>query len=285
MSGVIALGLGADEVRLGLAGGVLLGWSHGGQAMLRSAAAGAEPVASASFPLVPYSNRIAAGCFAWAGEQHRLRRNFPPEPHAIHGCGWQRPWRLERHEAGLAELACDHQPDADWPWAFAARQTVRLAPGRLVLDLAATNLAPLAVPLGFGHHPYCDAAGARLRFAAGGVWQQDAEGLPQALVPPAGPFDFAAGAPVAGRAVDHCYEGWDGQARIEWADRPMALELAASPALGCAVVYVPAGGDYFCIEPVPHATNALNRPDAAAMPVIAPGECFRARLELRAVAR
>ena len=30
------------------------------------------------------------------------------------------------------------------------------------------------------------------------------------------------------------------------------------------MVYIPRGADYFCVEPVTHAVNAMNLPDAAA---------------------
>ena len=47
-----------------------------------------DPLQFASFPLVPFSNRIADGRFEWDGEQIEIDPNFAPEPHAIHGVGW-----------------------------------------------------------------------------------------------------------------------------------------------------------------------------------------------------
>ena len=45
---------------------------------------------TAAFLLVPYSNRIRAGRFAFRGRAVALPLNRPPERHAIHGHGWQR---------------------------------------------------------------------------------------------------------------------------------------------------------------------------------------------------
>ena len=48
----------------------------------------------ASFPLVPFSNRIRDGRFGFGGHSVRLPLNCPPERHAQHGHGWQAPWKV-----------------------------------------------------------------------------------------------------------------------------------------------------------------------------------------------
>jgi aldose 1-epimerase len=101
----------------------------------------------------------------------------------------------------------------------------------------------------------------------------------------AGPYDFSTESAVAGHDIDHCYAGVTGPVRLRWAGRPNALNIMSSPELSAAVVYVPKGGDAFCFEPVPHINNALNLPGhKPAMPVIAAGESFAARIEFHAVA-
>jgi aldose 1-epimerase len=46
------------------------------------------------------------------------------------------------------------------------------------------------------------------------------------------------------------------------------------------VVYVPAGRDFFAVEPVSHMNNAVNRPDAVdnGLSNIAPGEQLTGRV-------
>ncbi len=111
-------------------GGSIGAWSVSGQDMLRAAGeaavAACDPYATAGFPLVPYSNRIAEGRFEWGGKPLQLTRNFPPEPHAIHGVGFERPWQVAMRGAAAAELTYRHRPDAGWPFAFEARQRVTL---------------------------------------------------------------------------------------------------------------------------------------------------------------
>jgi aldose 1-epimerase len=79
-------------------GGSIIGWSVNGQDMLRRADADAiaygEPRSLASFPLVPFSNRIGYARFTWEGQQIDLTPNFAPEPHAIHGIGWKEQWTI-----------------------------------------------------------------------------------------------------------------------------------------------------------------------------------------------
>ena len=74
-------------------GGCIAGLWADGLPVLRSTH---EPLASArqsgSYPLVPFSNRIERATLQWQGTSHPLVNNNAPEPHAIHGIGWQRPW-------------------------------------------------------------------------------------------------------------------------------------------------------------------------------------------------
>ncbi len=267
-------------------GGGLTGWSVGRQPLLLSAGAGevasGNRLALASFPLVPYSNRIDSGRFRFAGESVELAPNFLPEPHTIHGSGWEDAWTVSNRSSDAVTLDLHHPGDARWPWPFAARQVISVTSDKLVLRLSATNLALTAVPLAFGHHPYFASAGAHLQFKAAQIWLSGADQLPIGPAPIGAAFDFSTGAAVAERRVDHCFSGWDGHARIVWTDRPLALEIASN--LPCAVVYIPADADRFCFEPVPHSNNALNRTDALPpVPLVAPGECFAARLEFSAV--
>jgi aldose 1-epimerase len=271
-------------------GGSIGGWTVGGQQMLRTAGAAAiaaaNPFGMASFPLVPYSNRIGNGTFEWDGRPVSLLQNFPPEPHAIHGVGFERRWECLACSSDSAHLRLIHRADAAWPWPFEARQRITIAERELTLDLTAVNLAPRPVPLAFGHHPYFPLSGAVLTFRARGVWLSGEDGLPRERVKPTGNFDYSKGAPVERGDLDHCFTGWTGPASIAWPDKPLALEISASWALPCAVVCIRKETDDFCFEPVPHINNALNLPDwEPAMPIIAPGEAFRATIRFRAVAR
>ncbi len=271
-------------------GGSIGSWSVQGQQMLRPInakdAAAHNPYGMASFPLVPYSNRIGEATFRWQGRDITLRRNYAPELHAIHGLGHERPWQLKRRSENSALLVLRHAPDMSWPWAFEARQELSLEKGMLTLKLAATNLESLAVPLAFGHHPYFPKGGAHLRFQAEGVWLAGDDHLPTTRLDIGGDFDYSRSVAIEGRVLDNCFTGWHGPAHIAWQDQPMALQISASSALTNAVVFIHEDVDGFCFEPVPHINNALNLPGQhPEMPVIDPGESFEAVIRFRALRR
>jgi aldose 1-epimerase len=267
-------------------GGSVIGWEVDGQQMLRrldgDAIASSDPLMLASFPLVPYSNRIGHAQFIWNGQTIGIAPNFAPEPHAIHGVGWTRSWLVKAAQAHCCTLSIEHAADEEWPFAFSASQSFELVDGALKITLTAINRANQPAPLAFGHHPYFDQQGASLRFNAGAVLLNGEDALPLDATIPDGQLDFSQGGAVAGRDVDHCYAEWDGYAEIRWKDRPLAVEIRSD--MKAAVVYIPKGGGAFCFEPVPHVNNALNRPDLApATPVIQPGASFVSNIVLQSV--
>jgi aldose 1-epimerase len=271
-------------------GGSIGTWSVSGQQMLRAASESGivarDPYATAGFPLVPYSNRIGQGSFEWHGTVMTLARNFAPEPHAIHGVGFERPWQVQTREPDSALLRLTHRPDAGWPWAFEARQRITLTDDLLILEFDAVNLESRPAPLAFGFHPYFPRDGARLTFHAQGVWLVGDDGLPSELVKPTAQFDFSKGLSVDNADIDHCFTGWNGVAIIAWPDKAQALGITASRELSSAVVYLRRERAAFCFEPVTHVNNALNRSDReSAMPVIAPGDSFEASIRFRALRR
>src|SRR5258708_9754536 len=67
-----------------------------------------EPRELASFPLFPYSGRIAGGKVRFGQETVRLPGNWSGGPHPIHGDAWLRPWRVERSEEASAPPGYEH---------------------------------------------------------------------------------------------------------------------------------------------------------------------------------
>lgn len=268
-------------------GGSLGSWRIGAQDMLRAATDEAieqgDLLGMASFPLVPYSNRIGGAKFEWHGQPVQLQPNFPPEPHAIHGVGWKRRWDVREHADSSVVLSLLHEGDADWPWPFSAEQRIVLGEASLHLTLSATNLADMVVPLGFGHHPYFDAAGASLCFESSVCWEVGDDRLPTNSVLPTGARDFAKRASISGRAFDNCFTRPARPTTIDWDGRDLALAIDQCVSLAATVVYIPPDGGFFCVEPVPHVNNALNMPGTAApMPLVAPGDSFTGTITLTA---
>lgn len=263
-------------------GGSLGGWWIAGEAILRAAdeaaIASGDPARLSGFALVPFSNRIAGARFEWNGQSVALQANRPGEPHALHGIGWQRPWRVAALLADTVVLQLDHPGDAFWPWPLRAEQQITLGERGLTIALSAINLADQPVPLAIGHHPYFPRDDAKVALTAAAVWQTDTRNLPAESAVPAGHLDLSNGPEIGNREIDNCYVGVSWPVRIAWPER--ALTINCSENLPCAVVYANATAGALCIEPVAHVSNALNRADAApAMPIIAPAARFSARID------
>jgi hypothetical protein len=77
------------------------------------------------------------------------------------------------------------------------------------------------------------------------------------------PTDWWHGAPAKSRVVDTVYTGREGAITIHWPDTGLRATMTPGDNLPFTVVYTPAADDYICVEPVSHATDAVNRPDDA----------------------
>ena len=208
------------------------------------------------FPLVPYSNRLGYRRFRWRGHDYTTRANVADSPHSLHGVGWQRPWRIVSSSALEVVLELGHGGDADWPFAFTARQYFALDAGVVQRAPAAhQRRPPIEQPAGLGWHPYfVKRARSRMHIELSDRWDSDATQLPTRKVAQPG-ID----SDLSHLDFDHCFEGWRGPARIR--DERFSLQLASS--LPYLVVYTPPERDYFCVEPVSHVSNAIHMADPA----------------------
>lgn len=267
------------EVRPDL-GGCIAGLWLGDLPVLRSTPGDAlhNVRLSGSYPLVPFSNRIGHAVLSWQGTGHPLVHKLPQEEHAIHGVGWQRPWEVLEQSSDFLMLAHEHRAQAQWPFAYDASQTLRLQGHRLELTLSITNQSGRPAPVGLGWHPYfVKRSRSHLRFTARGRWEMGNDKLPTEHRATGG-LDR----PCTGLDVDHCFDGWDGQAWLE--DEALRVHLHAP--LHHLVVFTSPERDFIAIEPVSHVNNALNlhaqggNADELGVRVLAPGESYSVALEM-----
>ncbi len=223
--------------------------------------------AHACYPLVPYSNRIAHAWLAFCNREVALERNFGDHPHAIHGVGWQRPWRVAAHDATSALLAFEHTVSpADaraWPWPFRATQWFGLTTdahgATLTAKLAIVNTGNASFPFGLGFHPFFPRTPATtLEFDVAGVWENDATLLPlsRAPIPP----EWRRGLLTARRddTIDSVFTEWSGTATLADPTLPFDIGVTGDRAARFVVVYAPVGRDFIAVEPVTHMTDAFN---------------------------
>jgi aldose 1-epimerase len=237
-------------------GGCIEGLWFQGHPVLRSTRAGMLSTVrqSASYPLIPFSNRIAGARLQWQGTSHPLIQNFPGESHSIHGIGWQREWGVLEERSDLCMLSLEHAASPAWPFAFDASQTFHLHGNTLQMTLAITNQSRQSAPVGLGWHPYFSKrAGAHLSFSAQSIWQMGQDKIPVAQVAHAGLSQA-----VDALEIDNCFSGWNGQAVLQ--DDLLRSEITSD--VKHLVVFTNKEKDFVAIEPVSHANNAMNAGNA-----------------------
>jgi aldose 1-epimerase len=262
-------------------GGCIAGLWLGGIPVLRS-----TPVQdlhsvrqAASYPLVPFSNRVGHATLQWQGTDHPLIQNWAPDPHAIHGVGWERPWSVLEASDSFALLSYEHKADASWPFDFDSSQAFKLETHALELSLSITNQSTVSVPVGLGWHPYfVKRPDSRVQFAATGRWEMGHDKLPTH-------HETAAGldAVCATLDVDHCFDGWAG--RVELRDSLLYSRVLSS--LSRLVVYSTPSSDSIAIEPVSHVNDAVNRmaqtgesADSLGVRILQAGETFSCAMRI-----
>ncbi len=261
------------------AGGEVLWLTWQGEALLRAAPKSAHEVRdSAAFPLVPFSGRITDGRFTFGAADYRLPPNMPPERHAIHGHGWQSAWHVAAREPDAITLVYRH-PRGAWDWAYRAEQVFRITQAALEIEQRVTNLSERTMPAGLGWHPYFARSDAELMCDVTGFWASA-----DVFEPLSAQTDLTQTRRVAEMTLDNAFRGGGGPARIYWPSRQLEIEIDPSTEYTHWIVYVPAGADFFCVEPVSHAPNVINMraaPDSAAMRLLETGETFTAKCTLR----
>ena len=242
---------------------------------------------AASFPLVPYVNRIRGGRFSFRGREVTIAPNMAGDPSPLHGQGWLNPWTVEVREEARAVLSFTH-PAGEWPWAYEARQQFELDDGGLSLTLECRNTSDEPMPCGLGQHPYFPCGPqTRIDTHVTDVWTIDEHVLPVEKVPAAGRYGLRDRL-VCGQGLDHGFGGWGGKARLSDPDWPYQIRLS-SPDAHFFQLYSPPEGGICVAEPVTHANAALNAPEAEwpglGMKVLEPGETIRLAMRLEVIAR
>ena len=240
---------------------------------------------AASFPLIPYVNRIRDGCFDFRGRQVRLQPNMSGDPSPLHGQGWLAPWQVE--EPGPVQATLYYRHDGgEWPWAYESRQHFRLDDDGLETAITCRNISDEPMPCGLGIHPYFNCGPqTRIRTTVADVWAVDDKVLPVEKLPATGRYAIADD-PVCGRDLDNGYDGWGGEALFSDPDWPFDVILS-SPGTRFFQLYSPTQGGIFVAEPVTHANDALSQPEedwaALGIRILEPGEEMelRARIDVR----
>lgn len=270
-------------------GGCLASFDADGQAMMRRANDQAnDPLEMACYPLLPFIGRIAFGHFHFDGRDITLRAHPLATPHALHGEGWQRPWRVIEHTETLARIGFTHHENTGngWPWNFEASETFSLDETSLTIALEIENTSRSPMPAGLGLHPFFEARlDARLTGDLPHIWETAPDTLPTNRTEVTAVRSLKRGRRIAPLTLDHCFSGGTGPFDIEWETRALSLRIHRGDAPH-TVIYTPQEYDFFCVEPVTHIPNAVNRQEPSeitGLRILAPGERMQlsSRFEVR----
>jgi aldose 1-epimerase len=230
-------------------GGAIGHWRWKGVDIFRPAPGGTDIATMASFPMLPYANRLGNAELPGFG---CLTPNAAPERHGLHGIGWQRPWTVTVAAPDRAELTLRHGADGHWPFDFLAVMRFSLESDQLITALTLTNLDAKPMPAGAGFHPYFP-IDADTCFDSDwrGVWEIGDDLLPTRHHPVMKPAPRLA----LGWSVNNCFTGWGRVASLTYAEHRVTVRAGRECSyLQC---YQPgAAHPYIALEPVSHAPNA-----------------------------
>ncbi len=220
---------------------------------------------TASFVLVPWSNRVRAGRLRFAGATYRLRVNFG-DGTAIHGTANEFPWTVESADDSSIDLTFRSTDvvGVNWPWRFSARVIYALEGDRLTIRTRVRNDDASPFPCGFGHHPYFQRTltgpddDVRLRVPCERMYVLD-HALPAGPAVPVEPrVDFRALRPLGEAFVDDCLTGRSPGEPIELAyPSGLTVEVDADDVFAHVVVFLPVGKPFFAVEPVTNANDGF----------------------------
>lgn len=293
--GVVELRSGEVAARFVPVAGMLgVSLTHGGVELLAlpGGVAGFRSGHTTGLPILhPWANRLASRRFAVAGvdvdltavEVHTDRRGLP-----IHGTLAGDPgWSIMRIAADdiddtarlLARFSYD-RPDllAAFPFPHDLVVEAIVSADGLRVDAVISPTDSVAVPVSLGWHPYfrlpdTDRSDWVLGLPDRSHLELDADGIPTGV----SDVERAERAPIADRVFDDLHAlGDDRRLVLEDGRRRLVVELEEG--YPYAQVYVPAGADFACLEPMTAPTNALISGDC---PIVAPGELFRAAFSIR----
>ncbi len=214
-----------------------------------------------NFIMLPFANRIDGARFTFNGEVFEIPLNRPQQQCAIHGHARDVPWQLvDRTETSIT-FEVRFQRD-DTPYDFTARQTFRVDGDRVGLEVWVRNESQHTLPYGFGYHPWFPMSDeTALQFSAGKTFTSDDRTFPLEAIDVPPELDFTSGPAIKPRAeVDKHYAEWTTRETvIIQPDQGYRLTVSGDGALTNVHIFIPENNTAFCVEPVTHVTDVVNR--------------------------
>jgi aldose 1-epimerase len=209
------------------------------------------------FPLLPYSNRLRHGKFTIEGRQYRHKLNCPPEVHSSHGDAWMRPWRIINESDSHIEMYL--QAKDDQTIKYAATQIIQLEKDAISIMIKITNKDLILAPFGIGIHPYFPRTlNSQLTCDLASEWALDCDLMPLKFAPNPIKEQMKNGISIDKLPIHSAYNSSSTDAYISLQSNEFLVKIETTPKMQHAILWCPAGHDFFCYEPVSHMIDGFN---------------------------
>lgn len=221
---------------------------------------------SASFIMIPWSNRIRDARFQFEGQTHQLEINSPSEGLAIHGDVRQRAWEIAHSDKQRLNLTFDSRDytGVNFPFAFSAQANYWLDDHDFYMELALKNEDSRPFPGGFGHHPYFvrpeGSMSVLVEIDCDKYYEMTAHMPDSAAVPVTDTVDFRNLRSLPDDALDELLTGRHSEitGRIIYPAWDTQIEMVSDPIYQHTILYCPAGQPFFALEPATNANDGFN---------------------------
>jgi len=268
---------GGLEISVSRQGGAIRSATFHGRAFLQPR--GGPDDGMASFPLVPFGNRVEYNVMTVHGRDYSFQPNTD-DPLYLHGDGWLGLWNIEMHDERSLTLSYEQEAGRS-PYRYSASQGFSVSDRRLENVLSVTNRGVSPMPFGLGFHPFFPLTpNATLLAPASRLWTERQGYLPDAPVTIPEELDFSTPRPVPDRWINNAFEGSSGAASIRWPELDLVAKIEMDGIFGNYMIYTPGNADFFCLEPMSHLPNGHHMRDFGGMIMLAPGESLAGRMTI-----
>ncbi len=221
---------------------------------------------SASFVMIPWSNRLRDARFQYDGQTHQLEINQSGEGLAIHGDVRQRVWKVARSDKKRLDLTFDSRDYADvnFPFAFSAKANYWLDEHNFYMELALKNEDAQPFPAGFGHHPYFvrpeGSMGVLVEIDCDKYYEMTAHMPDAAAVAVTDEVDFRNLRSLPETGFDELLTGRHTEltGRIIYPAWNTQIEMVSDPIYEHTILYCPKDQPFFALEPATNANDGFN---------------------------
>lgn len=214
-----------------------------------------------NFIMLPFANRIDGAKFSFQGVDYTIPLNRPQQACAIHGHARDVPWTLVEQTDTSITFEVRFQRD-DTPYDFTARQTFKVDGNRVCIEAWVRNESAHTLPYGFGFHPWFPMnEDTELQFVAGKTFPSDDRTFPVDVIDVPLELDFSSAHRIRPRAeIDSHYSEWASRETvIIQPSLGYLLKVSGAGALTNVHIFIPEHNTAFCVEPVTHVTDVVNR--------------------------